>query len=273
MSELRVLIADDEPLARRGIRQMLANEPDVVIVCECANGRQAVEAVRDHAPDLVFLDVQMPDLDGLGVIREIGVDRMPPVVFVTAYDEFAVRAFEAHALDYLVKPLNSARFAATMRRVRERRHAGALVRWAAELADALPAFAVMTEDQLRLPSGGPLPRAYADRLVVTTAHGGNRVISVDTIDWIEADDYYARLHVGRSHHLLRESLSRLARRLDPALFLRVHRSAIVRLDRVQEIVGAGARTRVILRDGTRIPVSRRRAPLLRARIRTAKDRR
>jgi two-component system LytT family response regulator len=266
MAELRILIVDDEPLARRGIRQMLAGEADVVVVGECRNGREAVEALHRLNPDLVFLDVQMPDLDGFAVIREHGIERMPAVVFVTAHDEFAVHAFEAHALDYLVKPLHAARFAQTMARVRERQRVGSAMELVSQLS-ALLGAGNPTATTAHLSGAG---RRYDTRLVVP-ATTGDRIVDVDTIDWVEADDYYARLHVGRVQYLLRESLSRLARRLDPAAFARVHRSAIVRIDGVREIQGSRGRTVVVLRDGTRIRVSRRRTASLRALVRRCVD--
>lgn len=262
MADLRILIVDDEPLARRGIRQLLAGEPDIVVIGECRNGREAVDALQRLNPDLVFLDVQMPDLDGFGVIREHGVERMPPVVFVTAHDAFAVQAFETHALDYLVKPLHAARFAQTMTRVRERQRIGAAMQLASQLSGLLGgATSIATSRHEMAPA-----RRYETRLVVPTTTG-ERIIDIDTIDWVEADDYYARLHVGRVQYLLRESLSRLADRLDPATFARVHRSAIVRIGNVREIQGSGGRTALVLRDGTRIRVSRRRAAWLRSLLR------
>lgn len=268
MAELRTLIVDDEPLARRGIRQMLAGEADVVVLGECRNGREAVEALQRLNPDLVFLDVQMPDLDGFAVIREHGIERMPAVVFVTAHDEFAVHAFEAHALDYLVKPLHAARFAQTMARVRERQRVGTAMQLVSQLSALLGAG---NPTAAAAHQAGPGPgRRYDTRLVVP-ATTGDRIVNVDTIDWVEADDYYARLHVGRVQYLLRESLSRLARRLDPAAFARVHRSAIVRIDSMREIQGSRGRTVVVLRDGTRIRVSRRRTASLRALVRRRVD--
>ena len=242
MAELRILIVDDEPLARRGIRQMLAAEADVVVLDECRNGREAVEALQRLNPDLVFLDVQMPDLNGFGVIREYGIERMPPVVFVTAHDEFAVQAFEAHALDYLVKPLHAVRFAQTMARVRERQKVGMAMQLVSQLS-ALLGAGNPTATAARQTGPG---RRYDTRVVIPTTTG-DRIVEVGTIDWVEADDYYARLHVGRVQYLLRESLSRLARRLDPAAFARVHRSAIVRLDSVREIQGSRGRTVLVLR--------------------------
>ena len=266
MADLRVLIVDDEPLARRGVRQLLAQEPDTTVVGESRNGREATRALRELAPDLVFLDVQMPDLDGFGVLREHGVERMPLVVFVTAHDEFAVQAFEAHAVDYLVKPLNAGRFARTMARVRERHRAGAVMQIASQLGAMLAAVqGDASRDAGRL-DWPVIDSRYARRLVVPTPTG-DTVVEVDTIDWIEADDYYARLHVGRSQHLLRQSLNTLVEQLDPSAFVRVHRSAIVRLDRIRRVQGAGRRVVVVLADDTRVPVSRRRSAELRSLVR------
>jgi two-component system LytT family response regulator len=255
---IRALIVDDEPLARRGIRQLLAREPDVSLVRECRDGREALARLDADDPNLVFLDVQMPELDGFDVIRMRGVDRMPPIVFVTAYDAFAVRAFEAQALDYLVKPLNEARFAATMARVRERHRAGA----ALELATRLTAMMEI------LDRTDPSRRAVSEPTFVIPTTGGHVVVHAAEIDWIEADDYYARVHVGSAQHLLRESLSTLERRLDQERFVRVHRGAIVRLDRIREILTpAPGQMLVRLKDGTRVPVGRRRQAQVRALVR------
>jgi two-component system, LytTR family, response regulator len=240
MSDIRALIVDDEPLARRGIRQLLAAEPDVIVVGECRDGREALTALDAVAPDLVFLDVQMPEVDGFGVIRARGVERMPAIVFVTAHDAFAVRAFEARALDYLVKPLHAARFRATMARVREQHQLGTVRALAAQLQSLL----------------GAVDR---QRGLVAPTESGAIVVDPDEIDWIEAEDYYVRVHAGGTRHLLRESLSALEARLDPERFVRVHRGALVRLDRVREVVTSErGETIAVLRDGTRVPVSRRR---------------
>ncbi len=256
MAEIRALIADDEPLARRGIRQLLEAHPDVVVVGECRNGRETVRALHSLAPDVLFLDVQMPQLDGFEVLRAYGPERMPAVVFVTAYDEFAVRAFETHALDYLVKPVSDARFAEAMRHVRERlRSARAL-----ELAAKLEALLEMHDGVGRQAKAGDArgPARPARRLVVPTANG-DLVLDASEVDWIQADDYYAAVYALGKRHLIRESLASLEERLDPQRFVRVHRSAIVALDRVRELRATGlGEWAVVLRDGTRVPVSRRR---------------
>jgi two-component system, LytTR family, response regulator len=234
--DVRVLIVDDEPLARRGIRQLLARERDMVVVGECRDGQEALAALDTLAPDLVFLDVQMPELDAFALIRERGVDRMPIVVFVTAYDAFAVQAFEAQALDYLVKPLIAARFAATVARVRER---------------------VRTRVSDRRP------------MLVVGTPTGSLVVDAAEIDWVEAEDYYSRIHAGGAQHLIRESLASLWRRLDATQFVRVHRGALVRLDRIREVRSTPDRgTIVLLRDGTAVPVSRRRRASLHALLRS-----
>jgi two-component system, LytTR family, response regulator len=261
---IRALIADDEPLARRGIRQLLQAHPDVAVVGECRDGRETLRALDALAPDLLFLDVQMPELDGFAVLGARGAERMPAVVFVTAYDEFAVRAFETHALDYLVKPVSEARFAAALGRVRER------LRSAEALALARQLRALLATRAEHVHGGAPgAPAAFrasddagarqaARRLVVPTAVG-DLVLDVGEIEWIQADDYYAAVYALGRRHLIRESLASLEARLDPARFVRVHRSAIVAIDRVRELrTGASGESAVVLRDGTRVPVSRRR---------------
>jgi two-component system LytT family response regulator len=233
VGEIRALIVDDEPLARRGIRQLLAPYSGIVVVGECRDGTEAVRALARDKPDLVFLDIQMPGLDGIGVTRIHGVERMPITVFVTAHDEFAVRAFEAQALDYLVKPLSEARFRVTMSRVLER-----------------------------------LRTRGRNRIAVQTG-GGELLLDDGEIDWIEAQDDHAAIHAGSKRYRVRQSLAAFESLLDPARFARVHRSAIVRLDHVRELttMEGGGETIVMLRDGTTLPVSRRRLARLRARLR------
>jgi two-component system LytT family response regulator len=256
MAEIRAVIADDEPLARRGIRQLLDGHADVIVVGECRNGRETLRALQSLQPDLVFLDVQMPQLDGFAVLSALGAERMPVVVFVTAYDEFAVRAFEAHALDYLVKPVSEARFAEAMRHVRERLRSNN----AAELAQKLEALLATHEGGGRgIEGSGGLQGSRPVRRLVVPIPTGDLLLDTSEIDWIQAEDYYAAVYALGKRHLIRESLASLEERLDPASFVRVHRSAIVRLDRVRELRSTAlGEWVVVLRDGTRVPVSRRR---------------
>ena len=249
MREIRALIVDDEPLARRGVRQLLEREPDITVVGEARNGREALRALRTLDPELVFLDVQMPEVDGFGVLRAFGPERMPAVIFVTAYDAFAVRAFDAHAIDYLVKPLREGRFAEAVQRVRERMRSADAVALSRQLSALLA-----TNDAAQTPRAPSVAR----RIVVPTSTG-ELVLDADEIDWIEADDYYAAVHTRGRRHLIRESLTSLEARLDSARFVRVHRSAIVNLERVREYrTDTPGECAVLLRDGTRIAVSRRR---------------
>jgi two-component system, LytTR family, response regulator len=220
----RVLVADDEPSARRGVRQLLVGYPSYVVVGECRDGAEVLAALDRLAPDLVFLDVQMPGLDGFDVIGRRTPARMPAVVLLTAYDHYALRAFEAEAIDYLMKPVSEARFAATMQRVG------------------------------RVLAAAPSPPG----LVVTTTRG-QRIIELREIDWIEAADNYARLWIGERDHLLRESLGALEERMEPHGFLRAHRRALIRLGAIQELVaGSDSGLVAILGSGARIPISRRR---------------
>jgi len=242
MPEIRAIIADDEPLARRGVRQLLASHKDITVVAETRNGRETIRALRELKPDLLFLDVQMPNLDGFDVVKEIGPKSMPVLIFVTAYDEFAVRAFEAHALDYLVKPLEVSRFTQALERVREQLRSAKAVNISRKLA----ALLAMREQQ-RVKQG-----------ILVHTPSGELLIDAEEIDWIEADDYYAAIHSRQVRHLVRESLASLEKRLDRSRFLRTHRSAIVNVDRVAELRRETRETWLILRDGVRIPLSRRR---------------
>jgi two-component system LytT family response regulator len=247
---IAVLVADDEPLARRGVRQLLAPHGDMTVVGEARNGAETLTALDTLSPDLLFLDVQMPEMDGFEVLRARGAERMPAVVFVTAHDQFAVRAFEAHALDYLVKPLHGERFDAALQRVREHLR----LKEAADLATRLTAL--LEEEKAER------EKHSVERLVVPIATG-ELIIAVAEIDWIGADDYYTCLHVGSKSYLLRESLASLETRLDPRRFARIHRSAIVQIDRIRSVHFE----EVILRNGTRLPVSRRRRAAIEALLR------
>lgn len=247
-----MVIVDDEPLGRSSLRRLLEAHHDIAIVAECRDGSEAVRAITALGPDIVFLDIQMPELDGFGVIREVGPERMPAVVFVTAYDEFAVRAFEVQALDYLVKPFSDERFEAALARATEHLAGAHTVGWARRLA------ALVEQATLEGPSTETAPHEYTTRFLVTT---GNRavVVPAEDVDWIEASNYYAALRVGPKRYLVRESMNALEAQLDPRQFLRVHRSAIVKVERVRELERLpDASFVVVLEGGVRIPVSRTR---------------
>lgn len=252
--KIRTLIVDDEPLARQSIRLLLREDPEVEIVGEAGSGAEAVKAIRKHAPDLVFLDIQMPEMDGFGVLESLDAERLPVVVFVTAFDRYALKAFEVHALDYLLKPFTDARFEKALRQAK----AQIGQREISHLSQRLLAL-LEDRDPRRSPQQQPARATnYLTRLMVKSA-GRVFFLKADEIDWIEAADYYVKLHVGRKSHLLRESLSELESKLDPEKFLRIHRSSIVNLDRVKELHQLpGAEYAVLLHDGTSLKLSRTR---------------
>lgn len=244
--KLRALIADDEPLARERICYLLSPDEEIEIVGECRNGREVIAALRDASVDLLFLDIQMPGRGGFEVIEQIGAEKMPVTVFVTAHSHYAIQAFEVHALDYLTKPIEAERLRATVRRVKER---------------VAASRALATQEQLKsilasLERSAPLRREYPERLLVPNGTKDS-FVTVSDIDWIEAADYYASLHVGSKSFMLREAIKQLANTLDPEKFVRIHRSVIVNVTRVREIVregrGEGA---VILEGGQRLRMSK-----------------
>jgi two-component system, LytTR family, response regulator len=258
-----VLVVDDEALARKRIRRLLSEEKDVRVVGECADGREAIEAIRKNAPDLVFLDVQMPELDGFGVLEALAAEQMPVLIFVTAYDQYALRAFEYHALDYLLKPFDAERFRTAFRRAR-----ALLAREQPPQQDRLVALLEqITSEQKQLEK--LVERAagrYLDRLMVKT---GGRVffVKVSEIDWLEAAGNYIRLHVGRDSHLVRETMTSIETKLDPARFVRIHRSTIVNLDRVKEMQPwFSGEYMVILYTGEQLKLSRGYRDVLEARM-------
>lgn len=236
------MVIDHEPVARERIVGLLQQEQDIELVGECADGAQAVNAIQQQSPDLVFLDVQMPACDGFNVIQQVGPDRMPAVVFVTAYDEYALRAFEVHAIDYLLKPFGRDRFQQTLKHAREhleRRRAGDLGRRLLALVQDVK----------------PEP-AKLDRLVVKS---GGRVffLRTDQIDWIEAAGNYVRLHLAADSHLFRETMNNMEARLDARCFVRIHRSRIVNTDRIKELQPwFNGEYVVVLQNGTRLTLSR-----------------
>jgi two-component system, LytTR family, response regulator len=225
LAKWKALIADDEPVARRGVRQLLSSFPEFVVAGECRNGAEVLAALNTSAPDVIFLDIQMPGIDGFEVIKQRTVERMPAVVFLTAFDQFAIKAFETEALDYLVKPVSEARFATTMKRLVKR-----------------------------------LQSATREETIVVTTTRGATVLHLNEIDWIEAAGNYSQLWVGTRSYFLRESLQLLEKRVQKNGFVRAHRRALVRLDGVRELTRtrAGA-TVAVLESGVRVPISRRRS--------------
>jgi two-component system, LytTR family, response regulator len=219
---LRVAIVDDEAHARAALRVLLERRGGVDIVAECRNGGEAVQLLQWITVDLLLLDVQMPGLDGFDVIRALGADKAPPTVFVTAYDEYALRAFEVGAVDYVLKPFDDSRFFAAFERARRRIHEGRAAQWATRLLAASPGRALREPD------------APALRIAVPVG-GGIVFVDFDDIDWIEAADQYVTLHVGAKEYLLRESLQRLAARLPRERFAQIHRSHIVNVSKVREV--------------------------------------
>lgn len=243
--KIRVLLVDDEPLARERVRTLLAGLPDVECVGECGDGTTAVAAIRREAPDIVLLDVQMPELDGFGVIAQIAGAKMPAVIFVTAYDRFALKAFEVHAVDYLLKPFDKERFVTAIHRAVEqvkRQQAGELSqRLTALLADVRPE---------------PPKSKSIDRIAVKSS-GRVVFVKVDEVDWVEAADNYVNLHVGAENHLHRETMSSLESQLPPEKFMRISRSTIVNMDRIRELQPLfHGEYSVILRNGTKLTLSR-----------------
>ena len=235
-AKIRALIVDDEPLARSNLAVLLRTDPEIGSVGECGSGAEAIGEMRIARPDLLFLDVQMPECDGFDVLELLGNDLPPAVVFVTAYDQYALRAFEAGALDYLLKPFDNARFELALGRAKQKIRMG----------------------------GGPAQRPQ--RIAIKTA-GEVCFVRISEIDWIEAADYYACLHVGGRNHLLRRSMTELEEDLDPCVFCRVHRSSIVNLDRVQGLkLGQDGEYEILLENGARVRLSRRYRNQLQARM-------
>ena len=245
MTALRVLVADDEPMGRQRLTRMLQGEPEVEVVASCASGAEALEAIREHEPDLAFLDIQMPGLDGFGIVRALESDRAPAVVFVTAHDHYAVRAFDVHALDYLLKPFDQERLQTALDRARTRLATG-------QPADSTQRMLALLPEQNQRQLG----ELGLERLVVRSQER-SFLLRTDAIDWIEAAGKYVHLHVGKATHLLRGSMAGLEQQLDSARFVRISRSAIINIDRIQEVQPwfQGDHV-VILQDRTRLTSTR-----------------
>jgi two-component system LytT family response regulator len=239
---IRTLIVDDEPLARERVKRFLRDEHDVEIIGECANGKEAIVSIKEKKPDLIFLDIQMPEKNGFDVIRSLGSKDLPTVIFVTAYDQYALQAFDVHAQDYLLKPFTRERIHRAVSRAREqienRRGGG------------------MDERLLALLSDLKHEKKYLERLVVKTT-GRVFFLKTDEIEWIEAAGNYVKLHLGRESHMIRETMNGIEAKLDPDKFLRIHRSTVVHIDRIKELhpMFSGDYA-VILRDGTELALSR-----------------
>ena len=244
--QLKALIVDDEPLARDLLRSMLRKHEDVAVIGECANGDDAVEALQDSSINLLFLDVQMPEMDGFDVIEEIGVAHLPPTIFVTAFQEHAVRAFDVQALDYLTKPIVPQRLAKAIQRVREKLESRTTFLTQEQLNTLLNSVRIQND----------VPRIYAVRFLV---RDGDKeiLLPVSDIDWVEADAYYSRLHVNGKHFMLRETITELNNKLDPSNFVRVHRSAIVNVERIREVYREGRTdSSLVLKAGTVLKMSK-----------------
>jgi two-component system, LytTR family, response regulator len=244
--KLKTLIADDEPLARERLRFLLAEDSETEVMGEARNSKEVISAIKLSPPDLLFLDIEMPGSNGFHVVEEIGIAQMPLTVFVTAHHQYAVQAFEIHALDYLTKPVEPERLRVAMQRVKERVASRA---------------ALMTQETFRsllasLEEGAGKPESYLKRLVVSN---GNKdtFIPVDEIEWIEAADYYCCLHVGAKSYMLRETIKQLTSELDPGKFVRVHRSVIVNVDEVREVLRDGrGESYAVLAGGQRLKMSK-----------------
>lgn len=241
--KIRAMVVDDEPLARSNLKMLLRKDPEVELVGECGSGKEALEEIRKKKPELVFLDVQMPEWDGFDVLEQVGADMPPALVFVTAYDQYALQAFEAGALDYLLKPFDNARFERTLARAKER------------IAQ------------------GKQSRRRIERIAIKNAREVV-FVNVGEIDWVQAADYYVCLHAGGRTHMLRRSMGELEEELKTQEFCRVHRSAIVNLQRVRQLeTGADGGAEVVLQDGTRLASSRRYRRELQERLGVAQERR
>ena len=246
--KIRTVVVEDEPVARERLLALLGEETDVEVVGACGDGREAAAAIQKTAPDLVFLDVQLPEMDGVTLARSLDPAHRPAVVFVTAHDEYALPAFEIHALDYLLKPFSAQRFRAALSYAREhlaQRRATTLGR---QILELLP--------EMQQPAVAAAPALTLDRLIVKSS---GRIYFVRTadIDWCEAEGNYVRVHVGAQQHLVRETMNRMEAQLDAAQFVRIHRSTIVNVDRIQELRSSfNGEHLVLLRTGTRLTMSR-----------------
>lgn len=261
VEKIRTLIVDDEPLARRNLRLLLEKDPQIEIIDECRNGREAVQAVKSFSPDLIFLDIQMPEMDGFDVLASVGAEQIQAIIFVTAFDQYALKAFEVHALDYLLKPFDDARFQRALEQAKSQIEQRALNKVSRKL------LALLEDRESKREQRAP-HKTYLTRLMIKLA---SRVVllKVNDIDWIEADGNYAKLHVGGKSHLLREKMHDLEDQLTPERFVRIHRSVIVNLDRIKELhPHFNGDYIVVLDDGVQLKLSRSRREHLESHLKT-----
>jgi two-component system LytT family response regulator len=239
---IRTLIVDDESLARERVRDMLGAYSEIEVIAECANGFEAVEAITAHVPDLVFLDVEMPGMDGFAVLDALDAERLPVIIFITAYDQYAVKAFEVYALDYLLKPFDQERFDKALSRAKDH--------ILNQKNDSLNERILKALEEIK---SKPV---HLERLVIKQ-HGHVFFVKTEEIDWLEAEGNYVRLHSGKESYLLRDTITALENQLDPKKFVRVHRSAIVNIDRIQELQPwFHGEYRIILKEGIELTLSR-----------------
>ena len=240
--KIRTIIVDDEPLARDRVKRFLRDEPDIAIVGEYGNGADAVRAIQNEKPDLIFLDIQMPEKNGFEVVKSLNSTTLPTIIFVTAYDQYALQAFDVHAIDYLLKPFNRERLHRAVSRARQN--------------VAHKSLGNLDERLSSLLAGLKSEKKYLERLVVKSV-GRVFFLKTDEIDWIEAAGNYVKLHVGRESHMIRETMNGIETKLDPNKFLRIHRSTVVHIDRIKELhpMFSGDYS-VILRTGTELALSR-----------------
>jgi two-component system LytT family response regulator len=241
-AKIRALIADDEPLARKFIRRILKQDHEVEIVGECSNGKETVAMIQKQRPEVVFLDIQMPEMDGFKVLETLGLEHLPEIVFTTAYESYAIRAFELHAVDYLLKPFDQVRFKAAVKHVKERVHSQ-------HLEDGRLQIGALLESIKAQP-------AHLDRVIIK-ADGRISFLNTREIDWVEADDKYVHLHTRDGARMVRQTLSGLETELDPKKFVRIHRSAIVNIERIKELQPLfNGEHSVLLENGAKLTLSR-----------------
>ena len=248
---IRTVLIDDEPLARRNIRLLLKDDAEVEIVGEASSGREALALIRRHSPDLVFLDIQMPEMDGFGVLEHIDAEQLPVIIFVTAFDHYALKAFEFHALDYLLKPFDDARFEKALRQAKRQIEQR-------EVKDLSQRLVALLEGRDSQSLDASEKHTYVSRLLIKSS-GRVFFLKTDEIDYVQAEDYYVKLQVGRKGHLLRETMNEIEAKLEPSKFLRIHRSTIVNIERIRELQQHfNGDYIVVLQDGTELKLSRSR---------------